>query len=621
MVAGMKSWRSAFAGHRIMRCYFPRRFFIGSSVLVLPIIFLSDVGADIKGSSLASPTVLSREVKAEVDRGGEIELSIPAVSIKGGEVSVQILRQPNCGTLQEIGRGDGTVPFFKYQNIAPINSPNDSFDFRIKIQGQAWSRKYTASIRIKNPPGKLCVIPDRVDFGAVPVGTSVQRIMLLSNSFGAPVSGVLLLPSPWTLVGDGAFSLCENETKAFTLVFTPVKARSEVAELKVAPVLSNFPVVPLIGEGVVPFLIDSTSTIVTKEHPRADFRITNASTREMKVGWDDDTGLLSSPPVTIPPGGTSKVWISIAPLPLDSEERKVIHPSLREGNFSLPIEIVALGPKGNISLKADEKTFSCKVGSQVTLHGMIESTSSMERTLQLHTPDKDGGPEKVQNVTIAPHGFQPLVYSWSSQSPGPKTLKASLFESGKLLQRAEWIGTVTPLDEREVHQPSPSSRSVSGIVSGSSTNTPQVPKSQSVRLTRKDSGCVAAKLSAVLQPGFFTNSLLLKWLYFGDGSPLFVVEEKIKRNGLTDRTGDNPGVMWRMLDLKPKREHGAWSAWLPMLWPGMHFYRVYPTGCPVVIMSEVMVPVTWAMFLWPSVRAALIILFVLSLIKVLRERL
>jgi hypothetical protein len=125
----------------------------------------------------------------------------------------------------------------------------------------------------------------------------------------------------------------------------------------------------------------------------------------------------------------------------------------------------------------------------------------------------------------------------------------------------------------------------------------------------------------VLQPGVFTNSLLLKWLYFGDGSPLFVVEEKIKRNGLTDRTGDNPGVMWRMLDLKPKREHGAWSAWLPMPWPGMHFYRVYPTGCPVVIMSEVMVPVTWAMFLWPSVRAALIILFVLSLIKVLRERL
>ena len=620
MASGMKSWRSAFAGHRIMHCYFLRRFFIGSSVVALPIFFLSDVGADIRCSSLAPPTVLSKEVKANVDRGGEIELSIPAVSVKGGEVSVQILRQPDCGTLQEIGRGDGTVPFFKYQNKASINSPSDSFDFRIKVQGQAWSRKYTASIRIKNPPGKLCVIPERVDFGAVSVGTSVQKTMLLSNSFGAPVSGFLLLPAPWTIVGDGAFSLCENETKAFTLIFTPVKARSAVAELKVAPELFNFPIVPLVGEGVVPFLIDSTSSIVTKEHPRADFRITNASTREMKVGWDDDTGLLSSPPVTIPPGGTSKVWISIAPLPMDSEERKVIHPSLREGNFSLPMEIVALGPKGNVTLKADEKTFSCKAGSQVTLHGMIESTSSIERSLQLHTPDKDGGPEKIQNVTIAPHGSQPLVYSWISQSPGPKTLKASLFESGKLLQKAEWIGTVTPL-EKEVHPPSPSSRSVSGIVSASSTNTQKVQKSQIVRLARKDNGCVAAKLSSSLQPGVFTNSLLLKWLYFGEKSSGFVIEEKIKRNGLSDRTGENPGEMWVRMNLKPQRENGEWIARMSMPCPGKHTYRVYPSGCPVVIMSEIMIPVTWGMYLWPLARAILVLLFALCAIKVIRERL
>ena len=608
-----------FEIYRLISCYIPMAIWRGVVLLILSLIFAEALHADIKLSPLVVPTVLSKPVTAEVIRGGQISIPIPVISIGGGDVSVQISRQPNCGTLQLMDERSGIVPVFKYQNNASFNSPGDSFEFRIKVQGQPWS-SHTGLIRIKNPPGKLCVIPEKIDFGAVSIGTPAQKTLLLSNNFGSTVSGVLLVPSPWSIVGDGAFSLCENETKAFTLIFTPVKARYDVAELKVAPELSNFPVVPLAGEGVVPFLIDSVSAIVTKEHPQADFRITNASTRKMKVGWDDDTGLLSSPPVTILPGGTSKVWISIAPLPLDSEERKVIHPSLREGNFSQPLEIVALGPKGNISLKADEKTFSCKAGSQVTLHGMIESTSSMERTLQLHTPDKDGGPEKVQNVTLAPHASQPFVFSWSSLLPGPKTLKASLFESGRLLQEVEWNAIVIPVD-KSVNEASLPLHQVPAISPNSSSKPPQDRKPQLIRISRRDSGCVAAKLSSALQPGMFGNSLLLKWLYLGDEVPSFIIEEKMKRNGLTDRTGENPGEMWHRLDLKPQCEHGEWVARMPMPWPGNHIYRVYPSGHPIVIMSEVMVSVTWSMYLWPLIRAGLLILFVLSLIKVLRERL
>jgi len=608
-----------FQIHRLIVSYYSKGICSGIVLLLLSLILPDALRADIKASPLVVPTVLSKAVRAEVTRGGQIAIPIPVVSVSGGDVSVQVSKQPNFGTLQLIEKKSGTVPILKYQNNAKFKSPGDNFEFRVKVQGQPWST-HTGLIRIKNPPGTLSVIPEKIDFGAVPIGTSERKTILLSNNFGSPVSGVLLLPSPWSLVGDGAFSLAENETKEFALIFTPVKARSEVTELKVAPELSNFPVVPLFGEGVVPFLIDSTSAIVTKEHPQADFRITNASIREMKIGWEDDIGLLGSPPVTIAPGGTTKVWISIAPLPLDSEERKVVHPSLREGNFSLPLEIVALGPKGNVILKSDEKTFSCNVGSQITLHGLIESTSSIERTLQLRYPDKNGSPDLIRNVTIAPHVSQPFVVSWSSLLPGPKTLKASLFESGRLLHEVEWSGTVVPY-EKEDHQSLPSSQKASALTAVTSANFSQVPKSQIIRLARNDSGCVAAKLSVSLQRGVFKNSLLLKWLYLGDGAPVFIIEEKIKRNGLSDRTGENPGEMWSRLDLKPQRENGEWLVRMPMPWPGTHIYRVFPSGCPVVIMSEVLVPVTWSMYLWPFVRAVLVLLFALCVIRVLRERL
>jgi hypothetical protein len=58
-----------------------------------------------------------------------------------------------------------------------------------------------------------------------------------------------------------------------------------------------------------------------------------------------------------------------------------------------------------------------------------------------------------------------------------------------------------------------------------------------------------------------------------------------------------------------------------MPWPGEHVYRVYPEGPDMVIMSQITVPVTWKMYLWPAIRACLGLLFLICLMKVLRERL
>jgi hypothetical protein len=41
----------------------------------------------------------------------------------------------------------------------------------------------------------------------------------------------------------------------------------------------------------------------------------------------------------------------------------------------------------------------------------------------------------------------------------------------------------------------------------------------------------------------------------------------------------------------------------------------------MVIMAQITVPVTWKMYLWPIIRVFLGLLFLICLIKVLRERL
>jgi hypothetical protein len=564
---------------------------------------------------VVSPTVLVRPVTAEVIRGGEVTIPIAVVLPNGGDPSIQISRHTRYGTLRSVENHAGSANCFLYLNDSSVNSSEDCFEFRIKAPGQAWST-HTAFIRIKNPPGLIAVIPGKIEFGSVPIGTTARRTLLLCNSFGSPVSGTLLLPQPWTLVGDGAFSLAENETRSFEILYTPVESKPESTELKVAPELSNFPAVPITGEGIVPFMIDTNSAIVSKEHPKADFRITNSSNRDMRIGWDEDTGLLCSPPALIPPHGTATVWVSIGSLPMENEERRVLHPSLRDGNFSFPLEIIALGPRGKVSLKTGEKTLSATADSPITLQGTIESTSSVARTLELHCSENDvktGGSSRT--ITIPAHASQPFIFSWSSSTAGEKHVKVLLIEAGRVQDEAQWTVVVLPRESAPRLLP-PVVPPAQKLISGK----PSSPGGAFYRIPRKDNDCVAVKLTSYLKPGILANTLILHWLYLGGGVPTFIVEERTSRNALTDRTGDHADEPWRRLDLKSVPGNGGWATGLAMPWPGRHTYRVYPSGCPYVIMSQITVQVTWGMFLWPLIRMILGLLFLICLIKVLRER-
>ena len=571
------------------------------------------IRADRRGG--VSPTVLLSPVTGELIRGGEVNLPIAVASPNGGKVSLQISRSPRFGSLQSLENRSSSAFLYRYVNDSTVKSEEDSFEFRIQAPGQAWST-HVASIRIKDPAGSLSVIPGKVDFGSVAIGSTARRTILLCNSFGAPVSGTLLLPAPWFVIGDGVFSLAEKETHSFEIEFRPTESKQETTELRAAPEIPNFPSVRVSGEGIVPFLIDTTSAIVSTEHPKAVFHITNSSTREMTIDWTDDTGLLCSLPARIPPQGIGEVWISIGSLHLENEERRELHPALRERNFTLPLEIVALGPKGKVSMKAlQDQPLSTQEHLPITLHGVIESTSSVERPLELRYQDRGSVPRTVtRNVIIAPHGSQQFPISWSSDQAGDFTPEVALVESDRVIAKAQW--------KIYVRHPDSLPRPVTPLPKESKPSS-TMPAGGIYRLSSSDKDKVAPSLSASLQLGFFWNSLVLHWRYLGEGTPRFIIEEKVPRNALTDRTGEggDEATSWRRLQVTPTSQSGVWSAGFSMPWPGEHIYRLYPEGHDMVIMSQITVPVTWTMYAWPAIRSFLGLLFLICLIKVLRERL
>jgi hypothetical protein len=618
-----------------------RRSFQLLFLLLFFVLFLCDSGllrADIsitppgsKGSDSnrkggISSTILAGPVHGQVIRGREVDLLIDVIAPHGGDVLLQISRPPRFGSLQPIGKGSSSPLVYRYVNDSKFNSGEDSFEFRIKAPRQAWTT-HTAVIGIKAPPGVLSVTPGKIDFGKVAIGSTERRIILLCNNFGAPVSGTLLLPAPWSLVGDTSYTLAEKETRSFEIQFKPIEAKTENSQLKAAPELPGFPIVPVFGEGIAPFLIDTNSAIVDREHPKAVFHVTNPASSPIKIEWEGDADLEFSPSKVIPPHGVLGFSVALGQLVVPVEGRITFHPLLGTRAYSVPVEIIALGRPGEISIEAlhGSEIVAASMGHPLTLRGIIHNASSRNHEVQLALHDSEGSTSTSDRdlspsntlipLHLPPSSGIPFELPWTPRTVGLWSPSAQLLESGKLLGTAVWKVSVhtdvTPL-------PHPSSNSPETISLKSAP--PLAPSPQTRLATSDEKENLAIWLPPYFKEGFLQRSLVLRWQYAGSNNHGFVISEQVHQNSLMDRTGESPTDSWMRIKGTPTLRGGIWELELPLPFPGAHVFLVYPDGQGEKIISPLTVGITWKMFVWPALRLLLAAIFVVCLVKVIRRR-
>jgi hypothetical protein len=122
------------------------------------------------------------------------------------------------------------------------------------------------------------------------------------------------------------------------------------------------------------------------------------------------------------------------------------------------------------------------------------------------------------------------------------------------------------------------------------------------------------------EEGWLGRSLVLRWRYCGSGKPGFVIAERVMQNSLSDRTGEAPAESWKKLSGEPLLHDGIWELTVPMPYPGLHVYCVYPSGDGDKMIAPLTVGVTWWTYGWPYLRILLITIFLVSLVKVIRRR-
>ena len=570
----------------------------------------------------ASPTVLIKPVAVQVTRGEMVKIPIRVVPAYGEQVKVEISVQPLFGSLEPIGRIGASTVVYRYVHKREFKEEEDSFQFRVKSPGHAWNT-YQGCIRITEPRGILGIQPGRLDFGKVPVGGVVKKKLTLTNKFGSRVSATLMVPSPWSInEGEGDFSLLEGESKSFEIRFAPTEVRQEIGAGKVAPENTNFPVADLIGEGIAPFLIDTTNAVISQDRPTATFQLTNTSTNPIEFSWSGDSPLDRSPPGVIPPNGSATVSASIGRLDLPEESRKELRLCLVSGCYARQIGIMAVGPRGGITIESSGKTDAkqASIGVTLQLEGVIHNNSSLERRLELMMLDgddreKDGG-SHIESVVIPASGSIPFNVSWTPANTGLCIPSLHVYEAGKDLAAKSWKITVASAKST----PPPAGSHVTSHGTLAKIAGGEAPVGVVRTATGREQEMIVIWMPPRFEEGWFGRSLVLRWRFCGSGNPGFVIAERVMRNALSDRTGEAPTESWKRLKGGPLLHDGIWEMKIPMPYPGLHIYCVYPSGDGEKMIAPLSVGVTWWTFGWPYLRVLLLAIFLVCLVKVIRRR-
>jgi hypothetical protein len=562
------------------------------------------------------------KVVVRVIRGGSVDIPIVAIPFRPGKTHVKILNSPKHGTLTQVNYNPGKAVVFRYVHDREYSDEEETFTFLVtdSLYNRSGTRQ-TGRILIRNPHATLVFDSgEKIDFGKVPLGETVSKKVTLSNAYGSTISGALRVVPPWHIDDDPYVVLREGSSKTFTISFSPKTDGAESSRLSFDPETANLPELILHGYGQPPFELTSPAVLkIAKDSPRASIMMKNCTDQAITVAWKGNcSGLEISPLVTMPPNGTAEAWVSsCAEMPPDVVSRRTL--KLCSMAYSLPVKLEIAGPRGGVSVELlrGGETLGAIRGEELLLEGVVRNSSETEREVDIRIENPESETKlPPKHLHIPPRSFANFQFSWYSKALGNSKLPVIVSEGEKVVAEDSWQlsvrDRVAPLSPALIPKPhSPARITQTNIPQGGTYLASDNFKAMAVVDTRP-----------IEEKGILMNHLILKWRYFGPEKTVFVVEEKHTANALTDRTGDESENVWKRVEgTMENNPGGVFSIRIPMPYPGIHEYRVYPAGIDQVAIAPVTMEVSYMMFWWPWIRSLLLLVFLIVLLKFLVTRL
>ena len=295
-----------------------------------------------------------------------------------------IRKQPSSGRLGDLKRTGKTSAVVVYTPDPGASVGEDSFTFAAKSPDSPVSAPARVWIRLVERPPVLEHVGE-IDFGAVYLGDSVGRDLVLRNSGGGRATGVIKTPAPWFVEGSPDYAVPSGAEARVRLVFRP----EEEATFRETIIIGKSAGEGLTvrGAGVAPIRWSEGGLIFgpsERANGRANFSLTNETDEARSARFDWPDFLQAPSEVALPARETVSVEVRMSDSVTSPAGRSV---SLRSGNFTGSIPLV-IHPRPARLMTAPESVLDLgTISGEVELHGKFtlknigESDAPLEITL------------------------------------------------------------------------------------------------------------------------------------------------------------------------------------------------------------------------------------------------
>ena len=558
----------------------------------------------------------------EVQRGGSVDIPIVMPPRMGASLELVIKTPPAYGDLLRLSSEPGAPICYRYLHRRESSEFEDTFSILVRDPMASNSGNLVnVKLVIRNPKADIVVDQEgAVDFGKVPLGCPVTRDLTLQNRYGSTFEERLLVDPPWRIDGDPAIRLAEGESRQVRIIFDPQATGSESTSLRIDNALVDFPQIILRGEGTAPFLIqDGQSINLSGEKPSQTLLLKNLLKTPVSVTLSGIPSMIRGDRhIELAPLGSGTSTLSIAGTEFAPDFLGKFRVTASSGTYGETINMQIIGPKAapTLELLRGGDVLTGRVGVPLRLEGIARNSSDESRSVQLTFLDL-GTTSKpaLSTMVLPPKGAVNFHNDWISNCTGAHEVSVELREQGRLLDRKSWhvlVGVPQMASPMSAPPPWQAQRSdlVNPMVSWASEDFKQK---------------LIDKLPPVTLSGWIVDHVTLRWRYYGSNPPEFRIQEFVKRNAISDRAGEQATDDW--VDVKGlgpiKNDCGVgWSVRLPFLLPGDYTFRIVigPNEYDEKKEAIYLYVSPWAFF-WNPIRAVLIMILVLLIVRELRHRL
>ena len=397
-----------------------------------------------KQSSIQIKPTIAFDTKARVMRGGEVEITLNAVSNYGNSIDFEIRTPPMHGTLGVTKNISDHSAVVTYHHDGTKSPKDDVFTFRAKTLGRAASAVSEVSIQIIPPAPQITFSAKSLDFGEVLLSETRDTNITITNIGGVRATGRLLLPKGFTAPDADRFSLDEGESAVLVLQYIPMEEGASSGVVTTLPVLGEEGAT-LKGVGVPRFEITNRGPV--------EWEISNKSGQPIRVNFScvNSGQDWQMPKETLieAHGGKIVTFQQIEPAELaelaggaskpvtDRSPTVLVTDGLSSKEIQLP------PPRRFVPLMVQgitpEKLPNASLGSSVPVAFRLHNRTEFPKLAHWSAVSQSGGGTSTNNaLELRPGEMKEVSFDWSPSLPGDAVLKVIVDEGASSPHELLW---------------------------------------------------------------------------------------------------------------------------------------------------------------------------------------